>query len=610
MNRMTRLLPALLLSLLTCAGLAADPSPVTPSPRETAKAHRLFDEFWEDHLADNPGTATYLGDRRYDDRIFDVSEAAFKRRFRTARRFLARANAIDPALLADQDRISLEVLQWQLRLAVEGEPLHTYLEDNYLLPVNQMEGLHVRVLALPQTHPFETERDYLNYAARLRAVPRQVDAAIANMRKGMQLGVVLPRGVVERVLPQLDAGTVTDATTSVLYEPLARFPNAIDPKTRTKLTRTIERAIATAITPSFAKLQRFMRDEYLPKSRPGYSLADLPRGRELYDYAIRVRTSTSLSPDAIHALGLAKLEEIATERQQLVAQAGFQGTPVAFNQQLQANRELRWFDASLLERDIREQLARITPRLPSLFADLPVLDPTLRPVEAYREASFPAGAFIPGTVDGRRPPIYYYNTFNIASDGVRKFLVPNLSFHEVLPGHLLQFAYAQRNRALPPFRRFSGNAAYNEGWAAYAETLADEVDAYPDVAARSFYLSSQASLYVTMVAETGLHSKGWTRAQVAAFARQYLPMPDERLDLQIARWSIMPAQGVAYGLGALRIRQLRKEAELELGPRFDLRAFHEVVLSNGNVPLDVLTELVHAWMKSNSEAKSEGRIRK
>ena len=577
---------------VTSSVVAAAPA----GPAETAKLQRLSRDYWDDYLADNPGFATYIGDPRSNDKLYDMSERAYVRRYATARRFLARANAIDEQALTSTDRVTLAMLRRTLALALEGEPLHCYLEDNYLLPLNQMEGVHHRLLGLPDTHPFATARDYQTYLARLRAFSPQVDAVIENMRKGIALGVVHPRAVVERILPQLEAGASAAAKASPLYGPAGRFPKTVSSPERKRLATAIERTIATSVTPAFHRLLAFMRDEYLPKARTTFGLSALPRGAELYAYAIKVRTTTSLSADEIHALSLEELEKVELERARVVRALGFAGTPREFNEQLQNDREQRWFDAASVERDLRENLERIQPKLPQLFSGLPRVDYVLKPVEPFREASFPAGAFVPGTRDGSRAGLFLYNTHAVKTEGVRKYLLPDLAFHEVIPGHMLQANYASANQALPAFRRFQGTDAFNEGWASYAETLADELGAYPDVYARNFFLSARVFAEVSAIAETGIHAKGWSPEQAYAFVRRYLPMPQARFDVSLARWAALPAQGLSYGIGALKLKELRGRATRELGERFDVRDFHSVVLNNGNVPMDVLEGIVTDWV--------------
>jgi len=581
--------------------VAAETTRVSPraKARETNRLQRLLDDYWSWHLADDPGHATSLGDARYDDRIYDISMEAYARRFDKARHFLRRADALRPQELSAADRLSLTILQRRLRLALRGEPLHTWLEDTYLLPINQMEGLHHRVLVLPTTHPFASVRDYENYLHRLRAVPAQIDHAIANMRKGIALGVVLPRAIVERVIPQLDAAGSAGVDANPLYEPLSRFPESIGNADRARLSTTTQREISKSLAPAFRKLQRFMAEEYLSHAPAAIAL---PGGRALLDYAIEVRTTTKMTAEEIHELGLAALEKVVAQRAEFVEQLGFEGTAVELNQKLQADKTLRLLDEAAVEGEIRASLAAIETRLPQLFLDLPPIQTVLKPVESFRAKSFPLGAFWPGSIDGKRAAIFYYNMHDAGAEGVRRFMLPTLAFHEAAPGHQLQSVYSRTNETLHPFRRFGGNAAYNEGWATYAERLADEVGAYPDANARTFYLSSQIYAYVSLVAQTGLYAKGWTPDETYTFIRRYLPMPQERFQMFLARSISLPAQGLGYSIGALTIQRLRERAERQLGARFDKREFHDVVLRNGNVPMDVLSELVEEWIAEKRTA--------
>ena len=581
---LTRVVLSLVVLLLTAAPVAAD---------DKAKFDRLLDDYWEYHLADRPQTATYIGDSRYDDKLFDNSAAAYKRRYAEARRFLKQAAAIRPEQLAHDDRVTLAMLRRELTLALEGEPLHAYLQRFYHLPMNQIEGPHLELLLLPSEHPFRSERDYRNYIARLTAFSRVADDSIAAMREGIRLGVVHPRPIVERMIPQLQIGAVKE---SPLYVPVKQFPAAVPEAARRKLTAATERAIQAAVKPAFARLLGFMRDEYLPKSRTTVAWSQLPSGRERYAYAIKVRTTRDLSAEQIHAIAQEELEQAEGERRRLVRSLNFEGTPRDFNQQLQLNRELRWYDAASVERDIRNSLTAMEARLPKLFKDIPPFNYELKPVEPFRAPSFPIGAFFPKSPDNARPGVFYYNTHDIGTEGLRKFMLPNLSFHEAIPGHMLQSTYANANRRLHAYRRLGGNSAYNEGWAMYAERLADEVGAYPDAYARNFYLSASVSAWTSAIAETGIHDKGWTMEQAYAFLGRYLPMSQERFDSVVARWAVLPAYSFGYGLTARTIRELRAHATAELGDRFDVREFHSVVLNGGSVPADVLTTEVHSWV--------------
>ena len=568
---------------------------------------RLFADYWADHLADDPVHAAYLGVHRYDDRIYDISEAAYRRRYATARAFLKRANAIADAGLSEQDRTSLKMLRRQLQIGIEGEPLHAYFGDHYLMPINQMEGFHVSLLNSPDMREFASARDYDNFIRLLKAFPAQVDAAIANMQKGIALGIVLPKAIVERVLPQLEMGIAADPKTSPLYKPISRMPASVSAADRQRIAAALEGGISASISPGYRKLLDFMKNEYLPKARSTFSLSDLPNGKALFDYAIKVHTRTGLSADEIHEIGLRGLEQITIQRQEHLKQIGFTGTIAEFNQKMQTDRSLRWYTAAEVERDLRENLEYIKPLLPRLFHPFPEVRYDMKPVEPFREASFPAGQYFAPTIDLTRPGIFYYNTFNVGTEGVRKFVMPSLAFHEVVPGHHFGAVLTRLNKKLPDFRRYFMHAAFDEGWARYAEELADEVGAYRDPYARNFWLNAKTFGFVGAVVETGIHAKGWTRDQAFAFVRKYLPTPEARFDVFMARWTTMPGYNFGYAIGDMKIRELRDLAQRELGDRFDIRDFHAVVLSDGTVPLDVLNDNVIAWIKA-TKLKNPGKL--
>lgn len=599
----------LVLSLLVIPSFAGYISSVLRGPARKGSHARaskrpldqLFADYWANYLADNPGTAAYLGDHRYDDRLYDISEQAYKRRYATARAFLKRAKAISDVRLSEQERVSLEMLRRQLQLGIDGEPLHMYFGDNYLLPINQMEGFHLSLLNSPDTRQFTSDLNYRNFVRMLNGFPAQVDAAIANMREGVRVGIVLPRPVVERILPQLEMGITADPKTSPLYKPVLRMPASIPALEKQSLAEAVEREITASVSPGYRRLFDFMKIEYLPRARSTYSLSDLPNGRAIYDYAIKVHTRTGLSADEIHEIGLRELERISAQRQELLKSVGFAGTIAEFNQKMQADRSLRWYTATDVEHDLRANLEFIKPHLSRLFHVFPEIKYDIKPVEPFREASFPNGQYYAPSIDGKRPGIFYYNTFNVETEGVRKFMLPNLAFHEVVPGHHLGAVLTRLNNKLPDFRRYGGNSAFDEGWALYAEELADEVGAYRDPYSRNFWLNGRTFAFVGAVAETGIHVRGWTRDQAYAFVRKYLPMPEARFDVFMARWTSLPGQGLAYSIGNMKIRELRELAQKELGSRFDIRDFHYAVLSEGSVPLDVLNDNVLAWIKKTKQ---------
>jgi uncharacterized protein (DUF885 family) len=365
---------------------------------------------------------------------------------------------------------------------------------------------------------------------------------------------------------------------------------------RLSLTGEIEQAIETDVALSFQKLLTFAQDTYLPNASLGFGLSKLPRGKEMFAYAVRVQTTTDLTPDEIYELGMRELEKITRERKAILEQLGFKGTPVEFNQQAQSNKALRLYNADAVEKEISENLRYIEPRLSQLFANLPQFKYELKPVEPYRAANFPNGAVYTEDDSGKRIGVFVYNTYGAETEGIRKFLLPNLAFHEALPGHLLQANYAYANTDLPAFRRHADFNAFNEGWGTYAESLADEMGGYRDPYSRNFWLSASTFSYVSMVAQIGIESRGWTRDQTHAFIKKYLPMPEARFNDYLMRWSVMPGQGLGYAVGALRLFELRAKAERELGPKFEIRAFHDTVLSAGSMPLTVLDDVVSEWI--------------
>jgi uncharacterized protein (DUF885 family) len=571
---------------------------------ESAKFKQLAADYWENALVENPMLGTYSGDNRFDDKLQDISEAAYKRRYAAAREFLKRAARIKAKKLTAEEQISLRILRRNLGLRIEGEQFYSFADEfssprNYLMPMSQLLGFHLAFLGLPDVQPFLSVKDYENYIARLRAFPKQADDAVVNMRKGISLGFVQPKAIVERMFPQLEAGAAADAKKSPLYAPVARFPKEFSDAEKARLAAAIEQAITTDVAPAFQKLSNFIKTEYLPKSRETLGFSALPNGRKMFELFVRASNTTDLSPAEIHALGLRELAKIDVERKKILKEMKFDGTIGEFWAKLNTDKSLRWFDAAAVERNLRDSLQFIEARLPQVFADIPPINYEIKQVPAYSAASAPSGQYVPPSEDGTRLPIFYYNTYKIETNGIRKFTMPRLAFHESLPGHQLQDLYARRNKDLPAFRRYGYNGAYAEGWAIYSENLADELGAFRgDANARYYYLSNLASVYADLVIETGIHDLGWTREQAFAFARNELQdaRSDEEIERNTARIAGQPSQKLNYGLGVLKILELREQAKKELGTRFDIRAFHNLVLRSGNVPLDVLDELAREWI--------------
>jgi uncharacterized protein (DUF885 family) len=562
---------------------------------EQEKLQRLFEDYWNYVLADSPIFATSIGDHRFDDKLEGVSEEALFRSYDSLRAFQKRAKEINQRRLLPEDRFNLRLLLHDLALELDS-PMVSRRTTRTYIPLNQMNGIHLDILQLPTIHSFKTVRDYENYLKRLQAFSKQVDDVIRSMRQGMVGGLVQQKSIVEKVLPQLESGVVADAKKSPLYQAIERMPKEFTKEDTARITASIEREILNTVTPAFRKLLEFVKTEYLPRARAEAGIWSLPRGEARYRYAIKDLTTIDISPDRLHEVGLRGLEEAENEMRKVIERIGFKGSIQEFNQHLRANKQFRYYDAASVEQAYRKALQEIEPKLAQVFSRLPKAGYEIRPIEPYRAASAPPGQYWRPSEDGSRPGIFYYNADRIETEGYGKDNIERLAYHEVAPGHHLQIALVQEIKNLPAFRRHGYHGAYIEGWGIYAETLAKELVGFRDPIGEYGYWASKAIACRGLILDTGLHHKRWTREHAVEFVKKRFASTDHTASRIVDRMIAWPGQILTYETGAIKISELRAKAENELGKNFDIKAFHEVVLNEGALPLDLLTERVESWI--------------
>jgi uncharacterized protein (DUF885 family) len=468
---------------------------------------------------------------------------------------------------------------------------------DHLLPLNQSGSTPTFMAQLgsgQSIQPFRHAKDYEDWLKRAEAMVVWMDQAMVNMREGIAKGVVQPKVVMAKVIPQLDALITSDPEKSVFWGPVATFPNNLPETDRVRLRAAYRQAITTRILPAYVRLRDFVRDVYLPKCRDTVGYAALPEGQAWYAYQVRVMTTTDLLPSDIHEIGLKEVKRILGEMDVVRLQVGFPGDRKAFFRHL--NSEPRFYftkDADLLQgyRDLQQ---RINALLPKLFDVFPKADYEVRPIESFRAESAAAAHYQSATPDGKRPGVFYVNTFNLKAQP--KFGMETLSLHEASPGHHFQVSIAQEVEELPKFRRFGGYNAFQEGWALYAESIGKELGLFTDPYQWYGRLSDEQLRAMRLVVDTGLHSKGWTRAQAIAFMQENSSMAESDVVSEVERYIVWPGQALGYKLGQFAIRDLRTEAEQALGKRFDVRAFHRQILIDGALPLEVLRTKVREWI--------------
>jgi uncharacterized protein (DUF885 family) len=554
----------------------------------------LFESYFEDNLRASPILATFIGDARYNDQLPNFLGPQYRAEAQALNhKYLSAIRAIDPAGLAQPERISYDMFLYEREREQRSEryPFH-------LLPLNQTGSLLTLMQSLgsgTNAQPFTTVQDYDNWLRRLDGLVPWMDQAIVNMREGMAQGVVQPRPVMEKVLVQLQAMDVADAPTSVYFGPVKNFPETFSAADRARLTAEFTRTLEQSVLPAYRRLRDFVRDEYLPKTRSTVAWTALPDGPAWYSYVVQEHTTTQMTADEIHQLGLSEVKRILGEMDQVRQQVDFEGDLPAFFAHLKTGPQFYYTSGADLLRDYGTLKTRIDAALPRLFSVFPKADYEVREVEAFRAASAAGGSYQGPSADGSRPGIFYVNTYDLKAQP--KFGIETLSLHEAAPGHHFQVSIQQELTGIPKFRRFGGDyTAYVEGWALYAESLGKELGMFTDPYQWFGRLNDEQLRAMRLVVDTGLHAKGWSREQAIRYMLDNSTLAESDVTSEVERYIAWPGQALGYKIGDLRIQQLRRKAEAELGPKFDVRDFHREVLSDGAVPMDVLEAKVERWV--------------
>jgi uncharacterized protein (DUF885 family) len=561
-----------------------------PVPAQTTGS--LFQEIFEERLADHPEFATQVGRREYDDRWTDLSAAGRARSRAHLERRLEQLRALPTAGIPAQDRLTVRVLEYDLRAQLDARELETHL-----LSVGQLFGLHTRVYSTIDRMPARTERDYRNILARLRAVPAYVDQNIAVLEEAIARGMTQPRVVVELVSGQLAAQAAQDHNATALTAAFRRFPSNLPPAVQARLRAEAEEAYDREFLPAWHKLHAFFTGRYMASARPGDGIGSMRGGREAYATLVRRLTTTTMTPEEIHKLGEREMARIEAEMLAVIRQAGFAGTVAEYARHLDNLPGQHFRDKEEMLAYCRNIAKIIEPELPRLFKRVPVLLYGVRAIPPDREAATATHAQTPAP-DYSAPGWFNLNAYQPGSQV--KYTKESLTLHEAVPGHIFQGTLAQALPGLPEVRRFYSNSAYGEGWALYAESLGAELGVYRDAPSRFGQLASERFRAVRLVVDTGLHALGWTRERAIDFFGTHAP--DSSL-AEVDRYISWPAQALAYKIGQVRMRELRAEAERRLGTKFDVREFHEALLRNGPLPLDLLSEQVEEYIKGAEAVK-------
>lgn len=556
--------------------------------------NQLLQEQWEYTLKNNPETATTLGDLRYNDRWTESSKNQIEKDKKTTQNFLKRFEAIDSTGFSATDQLNKDLMIYQLK-----ETLKNYDLKLYEMPFNQMWGLHLQFPGFISSIPFDNAKQYQDYIARLKQIPLILDQGIQLAKQGQKDGLMPPKYLIEKVAKQIDSIATPAGKDSVFASPLKQFPKNISKAEQERLSREILQTIDQNVRPAYQKLGAFIQKDYLPYGRQHEGIWSLPNGDELYRFYVENNTTTLESPENIHQLGLKEVARIEAEMLKIAKAQGFNDLK-SFQQSLKTNPAVFPKSREEILEIYRGYIAQMQPELPKLFGLLPKNKVEVLPVEQYREKEASGAEYHQGTPDGSRPGQVYVNTGDFSERS--KISMEATAYHEAIPGHHMQIDIAQNLPNLPMFRKQPNHTAYIEGWALYAEQLGKDVGFYKDPLSDYGRLSSELFRACRLVVDTGVHYKKWTRQQMIDFMREHSALDEPDIQAEADRYIAIPAQALAYKMGQLKILELRELAKQELGDRFDIKAFHDMVLNAGTLPLNILDARIKNWIKEQKAA--------
>jgi uncharacterized protein (DUF885 family) len=603
--RLTSLVASTLLLLIPVPGLTSQVASAAPVQAATLEANRkalsaVFDDYWEDNLKHSPELASTIGDKRYNDKISDYSVKAINDGLAREQSFLMRLAAIDTAGLTDQEKVSRELL---LRHFAEDAEAANFKE--WEMPLNQMEGIYTVYPRLVAQLSFTTVKDYDDWIARLRAIPRAFDQVTANMSIGVDDGRVPPKYLLEKALEQVKSLATQKPEDSPLAMPLKSFPAGIKPAEQERIKAEMLDALAKQVLPAYQRLARFLEVSYIPAGREQPGISALPEGAKYYQFLIRQRTTTNLTVEQIHQIGLNEVKRDEAEMLVIAQKLGFADL-ASFRASLKTNPKLHPASREALLAAYRGYLTPMQAKLPQLFGRLPKAPFEVAPVPDYLEKNSAPAYYEGGTPDGSRPGRLFIDTWDATDRNL--YTVEVIAYHEGLPGHHLQISIAQELTDVPAFRKFSGYTAYAEGWGLYSERLGKDVGFYQDPYSDYGRLEADIWRAIRLVVDTGVHSQHWTREQMVQYFHDHSNIDEPSIQAEVDRYIAWPGQALAYKIGQLKILELRERAKAALGDKFDLRAFHDQVLDSGALPLDLLSDRIDGWIASQkAQISTEGK---
>lgn len=543
---------------------------------------------WEYNLRKDPEFATYVGDSRYNDKLGDYSPAAVAKDIEHSRQQLKVFEAIDTTGFPEGEALSQQLMVRALREDIEDAPF-----KSWEMPVNQFGGAHLGYASMPSQMPFNSAKDYENYIARLHQLPRALGEITDDMKLGMSDGLMPPKYLLEKVAVQ--AQEIADASDekSPFTAPLKKFPASISAAEQQRLRDDVLKAVKTEVNPAYAKFTAFVKDDYAPKGRTEMGVWSLPNGDARYQAAVKRLTTTSLTPEQIHQMGLKQVEEIDAQMLAIAKQQGFSDLK-SFNEHIRQDPKMHGTSGQQIFDLYQHYTDQMYTKLPQLFGRLPKNKLVVVPMESYRQPSSPPADYSPGTSDGSRP-----GKINVNEYEPQNRLLPNLeaiAYHEGVPGHHLQYSIASELTDIPPFRKYAWYPAYSEGWALYSERLGKDVGFYQDPYSEYGRLENEMWRSIRLVVDTGVHYKHWTREQMVDYFRAHTAMDEPNIQTEVDRYIAWPGQALSYKLGQMEILALREQAKRELGTKYDIRAFHDEILGAGPLPLEILHSRVTDWI--------------
>jgi uncharacterized protein (DUF885 family) len=582
---------------LAASGCSQPPAEPAVDPETVAAdLDGLFEQYFEESMERNPLLGTFIGDPRYNAGMpnflspeYIAEQEAFDRRW------LETVQAVDREALSGQDRLSYDIFVYERETALEGARF-----PGELIPLDQFSSFpsfFAQMGSGQSVQPFRSEKDYRDFLVRIDDAVVLFDQAVTNMRLGMARGIVQPRPLMEKVLPQLEAHLVERPEDSVFYAPVAQFPDEVPEAVREELRAAYAEAIRTKLVPVYGRALEFVRDEYLAACRDSIALTALPDGEAWYAYRVKTQTTSAMRPEEIHQFGLDEVARITGEMEQVMREVGFEGSLQEFFTHLESEERFYYTDAEALLEGYRDLQETINATLPAAFDIFPEADYEVREVPEFMRQSAAGASYQPAAPDGSRPGVFYVNTFNLKAQP--RFGMETLSLHEASPGHHFQISIAQEIEELPRFRRFGGQTAFFEGWALYAESLGKELGLFTDPYSYYGRLGDEMLRAMRLVVDTGMHAKGWSREQAIEYMLEHSSMAETDVVSEVERYIAIPGQALAYKVGQREISALRADAEQRLGERFDVKAFHRAVLTDGALPLQVLRRKMEEWIASH-----------